>query len=491
MKNLFFPFRLFKRIFYLFFIPAFIYISAFALSAGYFWGWDLKDLGYFYLFVGLGLALFIGLSAYLFTRQFSFLLRRTYRMSSKFRFILEEQDELGVDEDADLFLEMDRALSRVRSKLLKSRKRLAHELEQVKTLMRNLQDAVVTIGLRGECLFFNSAFATVFLDQSRLKLFQNSELLIEQVFRQPDFLNTVQRVLKEGKAYPLQLEIPNQDGQVLKDYSIKISPLFEEKDKKNVYGAMILFHDISEYLQTEKMRLQFVENASHELRTPLTSVKGYLDIAVDDLRSSRDPAQVLPMLKTASDGVERLVALVNDLLDLSKNDRARDVNTEWINPILLTDKVFQIMSPLAAPKEIQLKMQHGVDIIKLDEAKMEQALINLIANAVKYNPPGTVVTVSWVLSGDGFPLLVVEDNGIGIPHRHWDRLFERFYRIDESRDRSLGGTGLGLAIVKQIIEAHQGSIEVVTPSQSVGTRFEIKFPKSSVKQNLFTKLSQS
>lgn len=472
----FFSVRLFKKIVFLFFAPTFAFLTLFALSAGYFWNWHLNEILSFYISIGLGLFVFITFSSYLFTKQFGFLLKRTYRISSKFRFWMHDTDEIMPQEDEDLFLEMDRALARVRSKLLVSRKKLAHELEQGKTLMRHLQDAVIAITVKGDCLFFNSAFATIFLDQERVSLFRKKLLRFEQILRQPDLLSKIDLAIKTRSTVQLELELPLILTESHHDFNIKISPLFEEKDQKLIYGVMILFHDMTEYKKAEKLRLQFVENASHELRTPLTSVKGYLDLAIQDL-TQKQYEHLPSLLTTTSAGVDRLVALVNDLLDLSKNDKSNDLQLDWVYPLELTDRVLQILSPLAQQKNMMIKMSSNVDMIKIDELKFEQILVNLVANAIKYNPSQTQIEIRWVLMEDQAYKLEVEDNGVGIPHQHWDRLFERFYRIEESRDSRLGGTGLGLAIVKQVVEAHQGRIGVVPTLTGIGTCFRIELPR--------------
>lgn len=414
----------------------------------------------------------IALSSYVFARQYGYLLSRTYKLSSKFRFWIHDIDEVSAQyEEEDLYVEMDRALGRVRSKLLQSRKKLAHELEQAKALMRSLQDAVVTINLKNECLYFNSLFATTFLEVDHIDYFKRTNLLITQAIRSSVFLDAILKVKTSGRHFHFEISLPSKMDALSHDYQIKMSPLFEEKDQHTLYGVMILFHDITHYKATERIRMQFVENASHELRTPLTSVKGYLDLAIQDLKPDHP---VHGLLLPAAIGVSRLVDLVNDLLDLSKLDKATDLELDWVNPLELTDRVFQVLSPLASKKNIQLKMKVEISRVRIDDSKMEQVLINLVANAIQYNPSGTLVLVRWV-TVDQVPILTVEDNGIGIPEQHWDRLFERFYRIEESRNRSQGGTGLGLAIVKQLVEAHGASIQLQRPDNGLGTCFCVIF----------------
>jgi len=472
LKNNFFAFHFFKRIFFSFYIPVVIFSIIFSVSAGYFWDWSLTEALVFNFVILLGCIVPISGSSFIFAKQYGYLLSRTYKLSSKFKFWINSGDEVAtLDEEDDLYIELDRALSRVRKKLLQSRKKLAHELEQAKALMRSLQDAVVTINLSGECLYFNSPFATSFLEVEHIENFKNTRLLITQAIRDSLLLDSILKVKNSRRSLHIEISLPIKIDSANHDYQIKMSPLFEEKDQHTLYGVMILFHDVTHYKVTERIRLQFVENASHELRTPLTSVKGYLDLAIQDIS---DQHPVKSLLLTASTGVSRLVDLINDLLDLSKLDKGHDLVLEWVSPMELTDHVFQILSPIANKKSVQLKMNSSLNLVRVDEHKIEQILINLVANAIQYNPNGTVVNVTWALEGE-YPVLLVEDDGIGIPEQHWDKLFERFYRIEESRNRSQGGTGLGLAIVRQLVEAHGGSVVVRKPAQGRGTTFCVQF----------------
>jgi two-component system sensor histidine kinase VicK len=477
LKNYFFAWNFFKRLFFSFYVPVIVFSVIFSFSAGYFWHWSLIEVLIFNFIIVIGCIIPIGISSYIYSKQYSDLLSRTYKLSSKFRFWMNSTDEVSsLGEEDDLYVEMHRALSRVKSKLLKSRKKLAYEHEQAKALMRSLQDAVVTINLNDECLYFNSQFAMAFLEVEHMENFKHTQLPIAQAIRSSIFLDSISKVKTSRKSLQFELSLPNKMDSVTHEYQIKMSPLFEEKDQKTLYGVMILFHDVTHYKTTERIRMQFVENASHELRTPLTSVKGYLDLAIQDLEENHP---VRGLLLTASDGVLRLVDLVNDLLDLSKLDNGTDLVLEWVNPLELTDHVFQILSPIANRKNIQLKMKSDLNLIRVDEMKMERVLTNLVANAIQYNPNGTIVSVTWTTQDDS-PVLLVEDDGIGIPELHWDRLFDRFYRIEESRNRSQGGTGLGLAIVKQLVEAHGAQIRVQRPANGRGICFRVQFKPQSL-----------
>ncbi len=472
-----FPKHFFKHYLLVYILPV-VVINSFLLIVFYFFFQSkIIALLIFILFLGFSLVL----TTYLLSRHLGHLLHRTYLIGSKFNQTLPDYQEDFIYSDYDLFYEFDRALLKLGEKLKRGKRRLAHELEQGKTLMRYLHDPVVAIDIQGSCLFFNSAFATQFLDQKFLNIFSEKGLSISEVFRDPQFSSNLRNVIAEKKMIQFQLALPVRTNKIKNEFSIHISPLFEEKDQKTVYGAMILFHDITQYRQTEKLRLEFIENASHELRTPLTSVRGYLDLAISDLKNNQ-VLQAQKMLEVAQSGVERLVLLVNDLLDLSEVDHPSGLNISIFNPLELTEKVFHVLSPLASEKKMQLVLTSEVPMVRLDEARFEQVLINLVTNAIKYNPQYTIVKVTWNYNNQNQLKLKVEDNGVGIDPKHWDRLFDRFYRVEKSRDRSQGGTGLGLAIVKQIVESHKGSVHIEFPSQNEtsksGTCFVITLPES-------------
>ncbi|MCS6838914.1 MAG: ATP-binding protein [Bdellovibrionaceae bacterium] len=401
---------------------------------------------------------------------------KTQRMGLKFRQWVhqeEEEDKVGSEED-ELFTELSKALEQVKYKLLSSRKKLAHEFEQAKALMSSLQEAVVAIDLDSRCLFFNSSFAVAFLEGGHLEKFSDRQLLLFQALRH-DFLSLkIKEVFEKRSPAQLECRLLHKANQQSRDYVVKISPLFEERAGDEIYGALIVFHDVTELKESERNKLLFVENASHELRTPLTSVKGYIDLALVDLEKNL-PIKV--WLEQAKKGVQRLVDLVEDLLQLAVLDKNPKLNKDWINPVEVTERVFNLLALQASEKKMTLKVSSEIPLIFLDESKVEQILINLVSNSIRYNGEGTIVTVTWVNNGN--PQLVVSDDGVGIPEAHWGKLFERFYRVDQGRNREQGGTGLGLAIVKQLVEIQGGSITVGRPDNGKGIAFIISWPPSS------------
>ena len=230
--------------------------------------------------------------------------------------------------------------------------------------------------------------------------------------------------------------------------------------------------------RAEKMRIEFVANVSHELRTPLTSIKGYAETLLQDIEDQRpvDPEFLKIILKNSN----RLLDLINDLLDLSAIESGADeLHLVELNASEITGHVIKHLEQQAYSKRTQILVKNKITTITADPKRLEQVLTNLIHNAIKYCPLESQITVHWSeeTSPQGvITVLTVSDNGPGIPSKYLDRLFERFYRLDKGRSRDMGGTGLGLSIVKHIMQRHNGSVSV-SSTVGEGTAFTCRFPK--------------
>jgi two-component system phosphate regulon sensor histidine kinase PhoR len=241
-------------------------------------------------------------------------------------------------------------------------------------------------------------------------------------------------------------------------------------------GAVLVFHDITELRRLENVRRDFVANVSHEIRTPLTSIKGYtetlLDGALEDKSNARD------FLKIIGADADRLVQLVDDLLDLAKIESG-NLALKFV-PVPLAGVIDRIIAGLKGQgerKSVALRRELPEDLrVHADEASIAQVFLNLLDNGIKYNREGGTVTVSARPEGERVRV-DVSDTGIGIPEEDLPRIFERFYRVDKARSRQLGGTGLGLAIVKHIIQAHGGEVSVRSELQK-GSTFSFTLPKA-------------
>ena len=262
-------------------------------------------------------------------------------------------------------------------------------------------------------------------------------------------------------------------GRSHRPLRLYISPM--KQDGVSV-GAVALIEDITELKRMEQIRTDFAANVSHELKTPLTSIKGFVETL--DAGAIEKPEMARKFLRIIMLEADRLTRLINDILTITKFESGTDEVP--LQPIPLDQRAYDVCEMLsfhAGEKEVtlhypQISSPH-VQIMGNPD-RVQQMLINLIENAIKYNRPGGLVRVS-VFASQGSAQLVVADTGIGIAEEHIPRLFERFYRVDKGRSRSMGGTGLGLAIVKHIIKSMDGMIEVHS-RLGVGTEFLVTLP---------------
>jgi len=241
-------------------------------------------------------------------------------------------------------------------------------------------------------------------------------------------------------------------------------------------GALVVLNDVTRLRRLENIRREFVANVSHEIKTPITAIKGFVETLKDGaLKNPRDAERFLDIIDTH---VGRLEAIVEDLLSLSRIEQGAEKGEikrvdSQISNILRT--AVQVCHVRAADKHITIQTTCPETLqAYVDPPLLEQAVVNLMDNAIKYSQEGKAVDVR-VAQGDKEIAISVQDEGCGIEKKHLPRLFERFYRVDKARSRQLGGTGLGLAIAKHIVQAHNGRLTVEsTPGK--GSLFSIHIP---------------
>ena len=244
----------------------------------------------------------------------------------------------------------------------------------------------------------------------------------------------------------------------------------------NRIGALIVLNDVTRLRKLENIRSDFVANVSHEIKTPITAIKGFVETLRDGATS--DPKETERFLKIIAKHVDRLEAIVEDLLRLSRIEREAEKGgltliENSICDILKT--AVQVCQGRAEAKDIRMDMLCPEPIpLKADPPLLEQAVVNLLDNAIKYSEKGSSIQVETAKMDDEI-VISVRDHGCGIEKKHLPRLFERFYRVDKARSRQVGGTGLGLAIVKHIVQAHGGHLSVESVPGK-GSLFSIHLP---------------
>ena len=349
---------------------------------------------------------------------------------------------------------------------------LVREREELTTILGSVNEAIVAMGRETEPLFFNSQFAVMFGAGST----GGDALPLRERFRVPELLTGFKRVLREGSTRTFRVKLRTELHDAEREFSVAVSPLVSRDEKSEVYGAVAVFHDISELKATEQVRVDFVANASHELKTPLTSIKGYVDTIRGDLKSGRHD-EALGFLDVVSRNVDRLILLVNDLLDVSVLESGAEVRKTVVNTVEVSEQAIRLTEGRRT-KRHTIRLEANLDRVLGDTRRIEQVLVNLVDNATKYSPDGAEIRIIWELGTGphaGEAVLRVCDTGTGIPEEHLPRLFERFYRVDAGRAREVGGTGLGLAIVKHIVLSHGGSIAVKS-KVGEGAEFICRFP---------------
>lgn len=230
-----------------------------------------------------------------------------------------------------------------------------------------------------------------------------------------------------------------------------------QKETGFVNGLITVLHDITEQEKIEMERRDFVSNVSHELRTPLTTMRSYLEALSDG--AINEPELGKQFLSVAQTETERMIRLVTDLLQLSRMDsREYELNTDFVDFVKFFNRIIDRFE-MAKSKEIKFIRELPVTplYVEIDTDKVTQVIDNIISNAQKYSPDGGSIRFT-VTANDGELLVEIKDTGMGIPKEQVDRIFDRFYRVDRARARSMGGTGLGLAISREMIIAHNGKI---------------------------------
>lgn len=287
-------------------------------------------------------------------------------------------------------------------------------------------------------------------------------------FRQPELHAAIERGLHSPARGEFEV-----DGS---HFEFSCSPIRSQGVES---GVIVVFHEVTLLKRAEQARVDLVVNVSHELRTPLTAIKGFTDTLKEELQKGRSEG-ALDYLAVISRNADRLMALIQDLLLLSRLESGADaLSVEELSTREVTERALQGLRPLQERSGHRIEASYDAPVLRADPLRVEQVLVNLVGNALRYAPASSgPIQVLWS-SSPGEVVLEVRDSGPGIPAEQQPRIFERFYRADAGRSRDSGGagggTGLGLAIVKHILIRHGGSVELVSETGR-GSRFICKFP---------------
>ncbi len=283
----------------------------------------------------------------------------------------------------------------------------------------------------------------------------------------PSVVDTLHGVMSGGESASMDIKSP--DGK--KTLQIHMSVVHDEEEKTD--GVIMLITDVTSVRLAEQIRSEFFANASHELKTPLTSIKGFSELI--DSGIITDPDKSRSYLEHIRTETERMIGLINDILKLSELESiTTDTGKVQVSLRLIAQKVCDSLVNQISRKGVTVSVEGEIGSIFANPEHMEQMILNLVDNAVKYNKPGGYVKVT-VEQNNGYAGVTVSDSGVGIPKESCDRVFERFYRVDKSRSRKIGGTGLGLSIVKHIVGLYKGSVSLES-EEGIGTKIRITLP---------------
>jgi len=345
---------------------------------------------------------------------------------------IESEDEIGILSDTfdEMSVQLETTLRQVEE-----------ERNKLDTLFQHMADGMVAFDSEGMLLQYNTA-AEEMLNRHLEETLRYTDIFPEVQVRPED-------LAQDGRS----IEIDFAAGpRFLKIYFAPIRLGNEGK------GLMAVLQDVTEQRKLDDSRREFVANVSHELRTPLTNVRGYAEtlMSADDI----DRGTQMRFLGVISSEADRMTRIVKDLLTLTRLDYNRmEMNMQLMDLRELGQKAAQAMEGQATGQGLTLtcELPEEMPVVMGDPERIQQVIINIITNAIKYNKPQGSIAITGGTEGEQV-YLRVEDTGIGVPKADVERLFERFYRVDKARSRESGGTGLGLAIAKQIVETHGGHI---------------------------------
>lgn len=351
-------------------------------------------------------------------------------------------------------MELTRALNEMAAKTEAQLDRLGAEKTRLDTILRGMGEGIMVADPQGTITLVNPAFKGLFGLQDDVE----GRPLID-ISRHPALHDSFRDIIstRQERIEELQLQSPKERSVL-----IHWVPLLEGVV---LNGVVAVFHDISDIRQMEKIRRDFVANVSHELRTPVTIIKGYAETLIAG--ALENPSQAAKFVNIMYSHAARLAVLISELLTLSQLESGTiALETRSVAVYDIAEHVVALLEQKIRERSIGIDISglKGAANVLADPVRLEQVIVNLVDNAVKYTPASGSVTLS-AAEDDGRVTIAVRDTGIGIPSKDLPRIFERFYRVDTARSRDEGGTGLGLSIVKHIVQLHGGAVSVESSGQ--------------------------
>ena len=337
---------------------------------------------------------------------------------------------------------------------------------QLTSVLKSISHGILVIDIDGNIILINDEARKMIKSKC---IGKEEGKNIKQVIHVEKILNGIEKYIgsKENNCEKLKLE----DETV---YKLKIDPVYLQNSKNAIIGSIINIENITEIVKLENMRRDFVANVSHELKTPLTSINGFVETLIinEDLPSDKRN-RFLAIIQKESD---RLKRLIEDILLLSSIESKNNLVTENVLLYNIFKEVYEMISYIASSKHIKIYYNFEDENVAIQAYGdyIKQLFLNLIDNAIKYTPEGGTVIINQFTRNNKITIKFI-DIGVCIPKEDQDKIFQRFYRVDKARSRSVGGTGLGLAITKHIVNSLQGNISVES-KLGEGSKFIVTIP---------------
>jgi two-component system phosphate regulon sensor histidine kinase PhoR len=400
--------------------------------------------------------------AWLFARALSWRIRRIKSFADH---ILDATpDSAPLPDEGEETVALNTSLNRMGSRIRELVDRLSLESERRDAILTSMAEGVLAVNRHMQVVFCNRALQHAL----GLRREVTEGMPVQDLIRDPGFLDMIAEVLETGDPVTSKLQLPGKEISVFEAHAASLAM---PPDR----GVLLILHDITGLERLERIRRDFVANVSHELRTPLTAIRGYaetlLDGALADEENNRHFVEIIQAHAI------RLNNIASDLLTLSDLESGR---TEGEGGSISVDEAvntaFLTVEPEARLRGVRLVRGEAAGLKVTGHAlRLEQALVNLLGNAVKFNRQGGEARIESGMNAEGQVYVSVADTGSGIPSDDLPRIFERFYRVDKARSRAVGGTGLGLSIVKHIVERMGGTIQVES-RLGKGSTFTVLFP---------------
>ena len=376
-------------------------------------------------------------------------------------------DELG--ELQQSFHRMARTIGQREAMLRAQNEALGGLNQRIESLLNATNDAILMLDRAGAFSVVNKRFAELFgiepdvlIDQT---FTQAAPLLLSRFNRRQEVRERLDALLADPQAIADEnFEVGDVSPKILRLFSAPVRGEQVGDDAPEIIGRILVFRDVTRETLADRMKTEFVSTVSHELRTPLTAIKGYVDLMVSGQTGETNAVQT-EFLTMVQESTKRLTALINDLLDISRIESGRvEIRQESVDYLPLVQQAVRMMQGEAATRHITLTVETKDSVTEAhpvygDADRITQVLVNFLSNGIKYTPTGGAVTVNVEFTDD-FVVTCVADTGIGIAPPDQNRLFQKFFRADNSTTRATGGTGLGLAITKALLEKLGGSVWV-------------------------------